>query len=65
VVSHWPVRDDAAARLTTEALAAAQGGVGRAEALRRSMLNLMDDGKDPTLAHPAAWAPFVIVGQGG
>ena len=65
VVSHWPVRDDAAARLTTEALAAAQGGVGRAEALRRSMLNLMDDGKDPTLAHPSAWAPFVIVGQGG
>lgn len=65
VVSHWPVRDDAAARLTTEAFAAAQGGVGRAEALRRSMLKLMNDPNDPTLAHPSAWAPFVIVGQGG
>jgi len=65
VVSHWPVRDDAAARLTTQALAEAQDGVGRAEALRRSMLDLMEDSKDPTLAHPSAWAPFVMVGQGG
>lgn len=65
VVSHWPVRDDAAARLTTRALKVAQGGAGRSEALRQSMLDLMDDSRDPTLAHPSAWAPFVIVGQGG
>lgn len=65
VVSHWPVRDDAAARLTTRALAAAQDGTGRAEALRQSMIALMEDTRDPTLAHPSAWAPFVIVGQGG
>ncbi len=66
VVSHWPVRDDAAARLTTGALSAyAAGGLRRAEALQQSMLAVMDDNRDPTLAHPSAWAPFVIVGQGG
>ena len=36
--------------------------IGRAEALRRSMLALMDD---PRFAHPFYWAPFMIVGEGG
>lgn len=31
----------------------------------RSMLVLMNDTSDPSLAHPSAWAPFVIVGEGG
>lgn len=67
LVSHWPVRDDAAARLTTDALGAiADGSAGtRAEALRLAMLRLMEDTRDPTLAHPSAWAPFVLVGEGG
>ena len=67
LVSHWPVRDDAAARLTTEAIAMQDKDpyLGRAEALRRSMLVLMNDTTDPSLAHPSAWAPFVIVGEGG
>ena len=67
LVSHWPVRDDAAARLTTEAIAMQDKdpSLGRAEALRRSMLVLMNDTTDPSLAHPSAWAPFVIVGEGG
>ena len=38
--------------------------VGRAEALRRSMLALIDKG-EPHEAHPAYWAPFVVVGEGG
>ena len=38
--------------------------VGRAEALRRSMLSLIATGKDYE-AHPAFWAPFVLVGEGG
>ena len=25
----------------------------------------MQDKDDPSLAHPSAWAPFVIVGEGG
>ncbi len=67
LVSHWPVRDDAAARLTTGAIRAlgAESGIGRAEALRRSMLAVMQDERDPSLAHPSAWAPFVLVGEGG
>ena len=66
LVSHWPVRDDAAARLTTDTLAAlSREKIRRSEALRQAMLSVMNDGRDPTLAHPSAWAPFVIVGEGG
>jgi len=61
------VRDDAAARLTTETLEVveADSTVARSEALRLAMLAMMQDERDPTLAHPSAWAPFVIVGDGG
>jgi CHAT domain-containing protein len=67
LVSHWPVRDDAAAALTTSAFAnlKSEPEIGRAEALRRAMLSVMENPDDPTLAHPSAWAPFVVVGEGG
>lgn len=67
LVSHWPVRDDAAAALTTGAFSnlTQDGGIGRAEALRRAMITVMENTDDPTLAHPSAWAPFVVVGEGG
>lgn len=67
LVSHWPVRDDVAARLTTDTLRrlSAQPGLARSEALRLSMLALMEDPTDSSLAHPSAWAPFVVVGEGG
>ncbi len=39
--------------------------IARAEALRRSMLALMDDPDNPHFAHPLFWAPFVVVGEGG
>jgi CHAT domain-containing protein len=32
-------------------------------ALRRAMLAMIDTGK-PHEAHPAYWAPFVVVGEG-
>lgn len=66
LASHWPVRDDAAARLTTTTLAAltADPALSKAEAFRRATLALIADGSDPTLAHPAIWAPFVMVGEG-
>jgi hypothetical protein len=38
--------------------------LGRAEALRRAMLAMIDKG-EPRQAHPAYWAPFVVVGEGG
>ena len=40
--------------------------IGRAEALRRSMLALLDDpGAPREYTHPMFWAPFVLVGEGG
>ncbi len=66
LVSHWPVRDDAAARLTTDTFARLGRGEarGKADALRGAMLSLMEDTRDPSLAFPSAWAPFVLVGEG-
>ncbi len=68
LVSHWPVRDDAAARLTTETfryLAEGGGTRRKAEALQSAMQDMLNDTDDDSLSHPAAWAPFVIVGDGG
>jgi CHAT domain-containing protein/tetratricopeptide (TPR) repeat protein len=67
LVSHWEVESGAAVALTTGAFAAAQKDprIGRAEALRRSMLALSTDQADPRNAHPSVWAPFVLVGEGG
>ena len=65
LVSHWAVYSDSTVKLITKALAAiaSDKGVGRSEALRQSMLALIDTG-DPREAHPAYWAPFVVVGEG-
>jgi CHAT domain-containing protein len=66
LVSHWPVNSDAAVKLTTKAFAELKvhPDIGRAEALRRSMVKLIQHGS-PEYAHPALWAPFVLVGEGG
>lgn len=68
LVSHWPVVSDASVRLTTGAIEAlaSEPGIGRAEALQRAMLALLDDPKLPAeYSHPAVWAPFSLVGEGG
>lgn len=67
LVSHWPVRDDVAARLTADTLQRLNNdpNLGKSQALRRAMLALMADTSDRSLTHPAAWAPFVVVGEGG
>jgi CHAT domain-containing protein len=66
LVSHWAVDSESTVKLITTTVnwMSADKSVGRAEALRRSMLSLMDQGK-PHEAHPAYWAPFVVVGEGG
>jgi len=66
LVSHWEVYSDATVKLITAAIGelARDPKVGRAEAMRRSMLALIDNG-EPREAHPAYWAPFVVVGEGG
>jgi CHAT domain-containing protein len=70
LVSHWRVRDDAAQRLVTETfrLRQADPKLSKAQALRKSMLALLDDSSlddkpGQTFANPQAWAPFVVVGE--
>ena len=65
LVSHWAVASEPTTRLITKAVAAlrADPKVGRAEALRRAMVSMISSGNDE--AHPAFWAPFVLVGEGG
>lgn len=68
LVSHWPVLSDASVRLTTGAIEALakDSSIGRAEALRRAMMAMLDDTALPLeYAHPAIWAPFSLVGEGG
>jgi CHAT domain-containing protein/tetratricopeptide (TPR) repeat protein len=64
LVSHWAVNSRATVDLvvvTFDALKV-EPKLGRAEALRRSMLALIASGGRN--AHPATWAPFVVVGEG-
>ena len=55
--------DDVAARLTVDAVKGARAGLGHAEALRQAQLHLIADRSIPGGAHPAAWAPFVLLGE--
>jgi len=66
LVSHWPVSDRAAALMVPRMISAtmADPGLPRAMALQQAMLELADSG-NPQLADPSAWAPFVLVGEGG
>jgi CHAT domain-containing protein len=66
LVSHWAVDSNATVKLVTTAVGelARDKRIGRAEALRRGMLALIEKGQ-PQEAHPAYWAPFVLVGEGG
>jgi CHAT domain-containing protein len=66
-VSHWPVGSQATVPLTTVMLQIheSQPGLGKAEAHRRSMMQLLHAANQPNYAHPAFWAPFVVVGEGG
>ena len=66
LVSHWAVDSGATVKLVTAAIGEMRrdARLGRSEALRRAMLGLIDKGA-PHEAHPAYWAPFVIVGDGG
>jgi CHAT domain-containing protein len=68
--SHWRVSDEVTSRLTQIALGFRRDGRTRAEALAAAMQAIrtgaMPDGTaipnwTPDWAHPAAWAPFVII----
>jgi CHAT domain-containing protein len=73
LVSNWPVETVSARLLMTGVFSQQQRepSIGKAEALRRSMLALIDGpgaagpGGKPAYshAHPMFWAPFVVVGD--
>jgi len=65
VVSHWSVSDEATARLMigTFRASARDAKLSHAEALRQSMLAMIDAAKSDDEANPRLWAPFVVVGE--
>ena len=60
LVSHWPVRDDASALLTTRTIANSRRGLSRAAALRAAMLTVMSS-RLPDARDPYIWAPYVLI----
>ncbi|MFH1489525.1 MAG: CHAT domain-containing protein [Pseudomonadota bacterium] len=75
LVSNWPVETTSAKTLTTELFRRQAGdpNLSRADALKGTMLDLIDRGgyvdKEGRMvfsyAHPVFWAPFSLVGDGG
>lgn len=63
LVSHWPVDDDVAAKITTSTIGYSRSGMSRSQALQKAMKDIRTSA-DPRLAHPSVWAPFSILGDG-
>jgi CHAT domain-containing protein len=65
IVSHWSVSDEATARLMVGTFSAFSRDpkLSHAEALRQSMLAMIDAAKSDDEANPRLWAPFVVVGE--
>ena len=70
LVSHWPVRDDVASKLTVRAIEIARDtpSLSRAQAVQRAEQEIRNnpahDTPKDSWAHPSAWAPFSLVGDG-
>ena len=65
LVSHWDVASDSTVRLmrhTFETYDQSIGAGSRALALQQAQLSMMTD---PSLAHPAFWAAFTLIGDSG
>jgi CHAT domain-containing protein len=76
LVSNWPVETNSARLLTTRLFAQqkAMPGRSRADALRLTMLEMIESGGRTdaatgrtmySYAHPMFWAPFSLIGDGG
>jgi CHAT domain-containing protein len=65
VVSHWEVDSESTVRLMigTFQNAARDPKLSHGEALRNSMLSMINNAKSDDDAHPRFWAPFVVVGE--
>jgi CHAT domain-containing protein len=60
IVSLWSVGDSSTRALMKELYGELARGTGRAEALRRAKLRML---QQPQLAHPYYWAAFIPAGQ--
>jgi len=75
LVTNWPVHSVSARELVSGLFRrqGAEPSLGRAEALRRTELELIDgpgfkdDSGKPlfSYAHPLFWAPYTVIGDGG
>ncbi len=62
LLSHWRVRDDAAAYLSAGTVERMLAGSSHAQALRGAQLALIaGEANVPDSANPAVWAPFVLI----
>jgi CHAT domain-containing protein len=64
LVTHWSVDSESAKELTTATFShyTQNSKAPKAESLRQAMLTVM---AQPQYAHPAFWAPYALVGDGG
>jgi CHAT domain-containing protein len=73
LASHWPVLDEVAPRISVQGLkpgkvegyadTADLATLTRAQAFARAVDIVRSNPDNPAYAHPAAWAPFVLVGD--
>ncbi|MEP2989397.1 MAG: CHAT domain-containing tetratricopeptide repeat protein [Parasphingorhabdus sp.] len=69
LVSHWPVRDDVAAKITVRTVEISRENLklSRAEAFQLAVQEIRNDpgadSENDTWAHPNAWAPFTLIGD--
>jgi CHAT domain-containing protein len=65
LVSHWEVKTESTVDLMVQTFAAlkANPSLSHAEALRASMLAMIDNSSYPDWADPKYWAAFVVVGE--
>ena len=68
LVSHWRTDDQLSGVIVNEVIRLEHTGLSKAEALRRASVEMLDRKLGPTdddrTAHPRAWAPFVVIGDG-
>jgi len=65
LVSHWEVETNSAVALMTGTFAGltADPALSHGQALRQSMLAMINNTQHPEWAEPKFWAPFIVVGE--
>jgi len=66
LVSNWPVESQSAVKITTRMFdyLSKEEGMSKSEALRKSIVALIQEEEREVANHPMFWAPFMLVGDG-